>query len=203
MRPDQIIIADMIDTGSRVLDLGCGDGSLLAFLKEAKQVSGYGLGIDPEEIATCLAKGVDVIEHNLDLGLSSFDTNNFDIVIMAETLQSMRHPDQMLEEMLRIGKKCIVTLPNMGYWSSRLYLLVYGRMPLLRHLPYTWFDTPNIHLCTFVDFEKLVAKKGYWIKRREIVNSVYNKTLSSRLLANWLGAFGIYHIHRTKQPIDN
>jgi len=196
MRADSFVIADMVPFGARVLDLGCGDGSLLAFLQREKQVRGYGLEIDPHEIACCLERGVDVMERDLNRDLHDFETDSFDMVVLAETLQAVQRPDLMLDEMLRIGRECIVTFPNMGHLRCRLHLLVHGRMPVVRHLPCDWFDTPNIHLCTIDDFERLVTSKGHRIVRREVMDIDYVAGRLARWFPNLFGACGIYQICR-------
>ena len=160
MRADLDIIQDWIPQGSRVLDLGCGDGELLSWLREHKQVSGYGLEIDADNIAQCLLKGINVIEQDLDKGLGNFASNSFDVVVMTQALQAVQYPDKLLEEMLRVGRQCIITFPNFGHWHCRWYLTTKGRMPVSDFLPYTWFNTPNIHFCTFEDFEKLDIRVG-------------------------------------------
>ncbi len=198
MRPDLDAIAGMVQPGQRVLDLGCGNGELLALLQTQKCILGYGLENDPDKLTQCLAKGVDVLEQDLDLGLGNFHTDSFDLVILAETLQAMRRPDLMLDEMLRIGRECIVTLPNMSHWSCRLHLLARGRMPVSRHLPYRWFDTPNIHLCSFADFEHLVADKKYHVVERVVTNTRRQKNLLTGLLPSLFGAFGLYRICKSE-----
>ncbi len=160
MQPDLALVSRWVEPGSRLLDLGCGDGALLAALSDEKQVTGYGLEIDEDAITRCVQRGVNVIEHDLDEGLAQFADNSFDVVIMAQTLQAIRRPAFMLDEMLRIGTQCIVTLPNFGHWRSRMHLLTHGRMPVLEHLPHEWYDTPNIHLCTIRDFEMLCHRRN-------------------------------------------
>ena len=130
MRADLDIIQEWIAPGSRVLDLGCGDGELLAWLRDNKQVAGYGLEIDPDKIALCIERGVNVIEQNLDLGLGNFASNSFDVVVMTQSLQALHYPDKVLAEMLRVGKTCIITFPNFGHWRCRWYLTTKGRMPV-------------------------------------------------------------------------
>ena len=199
MRPDLEIIAELIKPGGRVLDLGCGEGELLAHLQEAKQVNGYGLDRGADKIETCMRKGVNVIEQDLDEGLANFPDDSFDMVVMTETLQSVQLPARMLDEMLRIGRECIVTFPNFGHWRSRLYLLLKGRMPMARHLPHPWFDTPNIHLCTFRDFERLVRRKGLRIIQRFVTDASHaNRTLTN-LFPNLFGSIAFYRLGRPEQ----
>lgn len=196
MRADLSIISELINPGARVLDLGCGTGDLLAHLQANKRVNGYGLEIDPDNLTTCLAKGVNVIEQNLDEGLGNFPDDSFDMVVMTETLQSVRSPDLMLDEMLRIGRECVVTFPNFGHWRCRLQLALRGRMPVARHLPHTWFDTPNIHLCTFDDFEHLCQDKRLAIIERFVVDASHaNRPLINRF-PNFFGTYAFYRLGR-------
>ena len=196
LRADLAVIADLINPGARVLDLGCGEGDLLAELQNSKQVNGYGLDVDAANINVCLSKGVNVIEQDLDQGLANFPDSSFDMVVMTETLQSVRAPDRLLEEMLRIGEECIVTFPNFGHWRCRAQLTGLGRMPVAKHLPHTWFDTPNIHLCTFKDFETLCVDLNLRIIERRVVNR-HNKTASYlNLWPNFLGTFAFYRLGR-------
>ena len=196
LRPDLAHIAELINANARVLDLGCGEGELLAHLQESKSVNGYGLDVDPENIRTCLSKGVNVIEQNLDDGLANFPDSSFDMVVMTETLQSVRAPDHMLTEMLRIGEECIVTFPNFGHWRCRLQLLTSGRMPVARHIPHNWFDTPNIHLCTFADFENLCSDLRLRIIQRRVVNHNHVELPWGSMLPNLLGPVAFYRLGR-------
>ena len=194
MRADLEIIHEWIPSGSRVLDLGCGDGDLLASLAEHKQVSGYGLEIDPDKITACIARGVNVIEQNIDQGLGNFASNSFDVVVMTQSLQALHYPDKVLAEMLRVGKTCIITFPNFGHWRCRWYLTTKGRMPVSDFLPYTWYNTPNIHFCTFADFERLCHAQGARIEEGLAVDREHRHSLGSRLWPNLMGEIGIYRI---------
>lgn len=197
MRADLQRIADWIPQGSRVLDLGCGDGTLLHHLQSCKGILGYGLEIDADNITACIARGVNVIQQDLDTkGLSNFRHQRFDVVVMTQALQTVRRPDRLLEEMLRLGKEGIVTFPNFGYWRLRLYQLLRGRMPVSRTLPYNWYDTPNIHLCTFRDFEALCAERQIRILRRAVVNEEHQTSPMTERFPNWLGQTAVYQITR-------
>ncbi len=194
MRADLEIIQDWIPSGSRVLDLGCGDGELLAWLRDHKQVTGYGLEIDAENIAQCLLKGINVIEQDLDQGLSNFASNSFDVVVMTQALQAVQYPDRLLEEMLRIGRQCIITFPNFGHWRCRWDLLHKGQMPVSEFLPYTWYNTPNIHFCTFLDFEALCHQRQVKVIDRFAVDRLHRHHWASRMWPNLFGEIGIYRV---------
>lgn len=196
LRADLAVIADLVNPGARVLDLGCGEGDLLAHLQENKQVNGYGLDLDDNNIRICVSKGVNVIEQNLDDGLANFESNSFDMVVMTETLQSVRSPDILLREMLRIGEECVITFPNFGHWRCRLHLALFGRMPVSRHLPHSWFDTPNIHLCTFRDFEQLCTDLDLRIIQRRVVNHQHIERPWASTLPNLLGGVAFYRVGR-------
>ena len=197
MRADLTLIEPWVRPGTHVLDLGCGDGTLLAHLQEKKNVQGYGIEIDVGQITRCIEKGVNVIEHNLDSkGLKTFADQQFDTVIMTQALQAVRKPDVMLEEMLRLGQQGIVTFPNFGYWRCRQYLLWHGRMPMSKTLPYTWYNTPNIHLCTFKDFEALCKSKGIKILNRTVVDSDFSQSRFAKMWPNLFAEFAVYRITR-------
>lgn len=197
MRADLEIIEQWIKSGSHVLDLGCGDGTLLDHLQQEKQATGFGLEINPEHITTCMARGVSVIEQNLDTqGLTNFEDQSFDVVLMTQALQAVRRPDQVLEEMLRLGREVIVTFPNFAHWKLRWYLMRRGRMPESKTLPYRWYNTPNIHLCTFKDFEALCHNKQFRIMNRTVVDGQHQNHWFSQLWPNMLGQIAIYRITR-------
>ncbi|MDO6564755.1 methionine biosynthesis protein MetW [Amphritea sp. 1_MG-2023] len=196
MRADLEIIQQWVKPNSKVLDLGCGDGELLSFLQHQKNTRGYGVEVDHDNITACLEKGVNVIEINIDDGLASIDDHSFDTVIMTQALQVMTRPDQIVDEMLRIGKECIVTFPNFGHWRARGYLAFRGRMPVSKFLPYTWYNTPNIHFCTFKDFEQLCVERNIHILDRTVVDNEHKHHWSIRLWPNMLGEVAIYRITR-------
>ena len=152
------IVQDWIQPSSNVIDFGCGDGSLLQELREHKQTIGYGIEIDPEGIVSCLKKNIPVIEKNIDDGIDEFSECSFDVAIMASSIQCLKEPNVALDKILNLSDKCIVTIPNLGYWRCRLALLL-GRMPVTPSLPSSWYGTENIHLCTIKDFEDLSPSK--------------------------------------------
>jgi methionine biosynthesis protein MetW len=195
MRIDFSHLQQWIDEGSRVLDLGCGDGTLLQYLTEFKRVNGYGLEIDPAQIEACIARGVNVINQNLDRGLGNFADKSFDTVLMTQALQTMYAPHKVLDEMLRVGKECIITFPNFGHYKARLHLAFRGRMPVSDLLPYEWYDTPNIHFCTFKDFEVLCREKRITVLNRQVVNERTNQALGD-LNPNLFGETAIYHLSK-------
>ena len=190
-RFDFDLIASWIPQGARVLDLGCGDGALLSELGERRGAAGYGVEIDGERVLSAVSRGVNVLQMNLESGLSTFGDDTFDFVILSQTLQAMRRADLVLREMLRVGREGIVTFPNFGYWRHRL-AIARGRMPVSDALPYQWYDTPNIHLCTVKDFEDLCATVG-----AEILDErVLHEGRSVRVLPNLRGSLGVFRFQR-------
>ncbi len=197
MRQDLTHIVRWIAPGSRVLDLGCGDGEFLQQLRERLDVRGTGLEIDDGRITTAMGRGLDIIKQNMDEGLGNFLDQSFDTVVLAHALQAVRHPDLVLAEMLRIGRECVVTFPNFGQWRCRLHLGVFGRMPVSRLMPYSWYDTPNIHFCTVRDFEVLCREQGIRILARDMVGGPGGENrLLARLWPNLFATTAIYHITR-------
>ena len=168
LRVDLAQIAEWVAPGSRVLDLGCGDGSLLAHLRDARSCRGYGVEIDDDHVARCVKQAINVVQQNLDAGLRMFGDNMFDTVVLSQTLQAMHNAEGILREMARVARQGIVSFPNFGHWRHIVSLLA-GRMPVTRQIPYQWYDTPNIHLCTLKDFEILAAKVGLVITGRTVL----------------------------------
>lgn len=196
-RPDWHIVEQWISPKSRVLDLGCGDGSLLSHLIERRQVSAVGLELDDDQVASGIERGLNIIQEDLDSGISDwFAPMSFEFVIVSQTIQAMRHPERLLVDMLGIAREGIVTFPNMGYWRNRLQLGLLGHMPINRALPNPWYNTPNIHLCTLTDFEALCQELGIEILDRAVVDSAHRESTLLRAFPNWFGEHAIYRIQR-------
>ncbi len=169
-RVDLLVIANMVQSGSRVLDVGCGDGTLLRLLSETRNVDARGMELSQKGVNDCVAKGLSVIQGNADLDLADYPDDAFDYVILSQTLQATYHPRRVLEHMLRIGKYAIVSFPNFGHWRIRTQLMFKGRMPVTENLSYAWYDTPNIHFCTIRDFVAMSEDIGAGIERGVALN---------------------------------
>jgi methionine biosynthesis protein MetW len=193
-RVDYAIIADFVPHGARVLDVGCGDGTLLALLEEKKQVDGRGLELSQDGVNEAVARGLSVVQGDADTDLATYPDRSFDVVILSQTLQATQAPKKVLEELLRIGKRVIVTIPNFGNWRARLHLLVQGRMPVTKSLPYSWYDTPNIHFCTLRDFLNLADEVNATIEESAALNAKGQRLTLNAPWAVWnlIGAQGIF-----------
>lgn len=185
------IITDWVPSQSKVIDFGCGDGSLLKDLIDTKNICGYGVEIDHQMIDKCIEKGISVIEKDIDKGIQDFELSNFDIAIMASSIQCLKNPNIAMRRMLRLSNKCIVTLPNFGYWKCRLALLA-GKMPVTPSLPSSWYETENLHLCTISDFEKLCSDSGFIIDERIFLNSSSKKGVLASIMPNIFASEGVY-----------
>ncbi|HBQ45316.1 MAG TPA: methionine biosynthesis protein MetW [Thiomicrospira sp.] len=191
-------ITEWVTPNARVLDLGCGDGKLLKHLKTVLNITGYGMEIDPVKNVKAIQAGLNVIQSNLNENdiEKYFEKDSFDFIIMTQALQVVRRPDLLLEQMLTTGKECIITFPNFGHWKNRLQLAFTGRMPKNKYLPNTWYDTPNIHLCTFKDFEDLCAEKSIQIVNKSVINQKGKGSLGMKLAPNLFGEVALYRIKR-------
>ena len=189
------IITDWVPSQSKVIDFGCGDGSLLKDLIDTKNICGYGVEIDHQMIDKCIEKGISVIEKDIDKGIQDFELSNFDIAIMASSIQCLKNPNIAMRRMLRLSNKCIVTLPNFGYWKCRLALLA-GKMPVTPSLPSSWYETENLHLCTISDFEKLCSDSGFIIDERIFLNSSSKKGVLASIMPNIFASEGVYLLGR-------
>ena len=191
-RRDFKIIAEWIEEKSTVLDLGCGDSTLLNYLIASKNISGYGLERDIEEVQESVKKNINVIQADFNIGLKQyFDENFFDYAIMTQALQENKNPDQIIQDMLRVAREGIVTFPNMGFWKNRLQLGLFGRMPVSKSLPNNWFDTPNIHLCTFNDFEELCENLKINIIEKKVLDNNYSTNFLLKLFPNFFGEIAL------------
>lgn len=200
VRPDLAVVADMVAYGSKVLDVGCGDGALLQLLAEEKGVDGRGVELSQHGVNDCVAKGLSVIQGDADTDLNDYPDSGFDYVILSQTLQATRKPRDVLVNMLRIGRRAIVSFPNFGHWRVRTQLLTQGRMPITTSLADKWYDTPNIHLCTIRDFVELVDELGARIERGVALD---NSRAPIRVNAPWwvwnlLGAQAVFLLERRK-----
>jgi len=194
--PDHDFIVDLIAPNSSVLDLGSGTGELLHKLIHEKNVQGHGVEIYDQFVYECVAKGVPVIHADLNEGLDDYPDKSFDYVVLSRTLQVVRRPDLILNEMLRVGKTCIISFPNFGYWKIRLQLLFQGRMPVSSALPYEWYDTPNIHLATVRDLKTFCRAEKISIKKQVYLHLFRRGGLLVRLFPNLFSELGIFVVQR-------
>ena len=191
LRPDLQLIADWVAPASRVLDLGCGEGELLAWLQQHKQVNGYGVDFDVNNVVSCVKAGVNAIQGDLEAGLAEFEDQRFKHVVLSQTIQAMQHTEEILLEMLRVGREAIVTFPNFGYWQNR-WQIMQGHMPVSDDMPYQWYNTPNIHWCMLGDFENLCAKNHIRVLERVVM--AHGRRVS--FLPNLRGSLAFYRVGR-------
>ncbi len=197
IRIDLLEIARVIEDGSTVLDVGCGDGSLLDYLVREKNVDGRGIELSPEGVNSSIAKGLSVIQGNAEKDITYYPDQSFDYVILSQTLQAMKRPDKMLEQLLRVGRKAVVSFPNFGHWRVRLSLALFATMPVNKTLDYPWYSTPNIHFCTIRDFANLCADMNIKVEHSTAINAKgYGMPFDNLLIANLMATQGMYVISR-------
>ena len=193
-RKDLLLISSWIKPSTKILDLGCGDGELLKILREKYGVHGYGNENDIENIKKSIKNGVNVLQLDLDSGLDDFESKSFDYVVLAQSLQVLKEPKKLIDEMLRVGNEIIVSFPNMGHWSSRLDLMVKGTMPVTENLPYSWHETPNIHLCTIRDFTLFCKENNYKILEKSITTVDQKNNFFTDNFPNFFGEIATFRI---------
>ena len=198
MKPEYKIISDLIEKDTKVLDVGCDDGTLMEFLKINKNTNIRGIEISKEKVQICIAKGLTVIEGNAEFDLKQFPNYSFDYVVLGQTLQAFINPEVVIKELLRVGKKAIVTIPNFGHWKVRLDLLLKGEMPVTKNLPYQWYNTPNLHMCTIQDFYNFCNNKKVNIYKSISLNGekISNITTSNLKYKNLISELGIFLLEK-------
>ena len=198
MKQEFKIIANLIERETRVLDVGCGDGTLMEFLKDNKQINVRGIEISKTNIQKCIGKGLTVIEGDAEKDLSQFPDGSFDFVILSQTLQAFLNPEKVISELLRVGKKAIVTIPNFGYWKVRLHLLIKGTMPITRSLPDEWYNTPNLHMCTITDFFNFCENRNINLYKSIALQNLKSSKITNANLAlkNLTAVLGIFLIEK-------
>ena len=198
MKTEFKLIADLIETNTRVLDVGCGDGTLMEFLKNNKEIDIRGIEISKSNVQQCIGKGLTVIEGDAEQDLSQFPDRSFDFVILSQTLQAFLNPEKVISELLRVGKKAIVTIPNFGYWKVRLHLLMKGTMPVTRTLPDEWYNTPNLHMCTIKDFFSFCENRKINLYKSIALQNLKSSKITNTNLAlkNLTAVLGIFLIER-------
>ena len=194
MKKEFKVIAELLPNNTRVLDVGCGDGSLMNFLKEEKNIEVRGLELNQENVQQCIHKGLPVIQGNAETELHQFPDQSFDYVVLSQTLQAFYEPEEVLKNLLRIGKAVVVSIPNFGYWKVRTSLLLFGRMPETKSLPYKWYDTPNLHMCTIKDFYELCKNKNINMKKIVGINNdktslIHNNNIRIKNVFSEVGIF--------------
>ena len=194
MKKEFKIIADLIENNTRVLDVGCGDGTLMKYLKDEKNIDTRGLEILKNNVQNCISKGLSVIEGDAEKDLHQFPNLSFDYVVLSQTLQAFYNPEKVIDDLLKVANKAIVTIPNFGYWKVRLHLFFKGTMPVTKHLPNEWYNTPNLHMCTIKDFVNLCKKKNINLFKslalhEEKVSIINKKNLNLKNLFSELGIF--------------
>ena len=194
LRADLALMSRWIEPESSLLDLGCGDGVLLDTLARHREVVGFGVELDAELVASCIERGLNVIQRDLDEGLSDFGDGAFDYVVMTQALQAVPHPHRLLRDMVRVGREAIITFPNFGHWRTRWALIAGGRMPMTEALPHPWYSTPNVRLCTVRDFEALCQEEQVTIVERVMVDQRHRSNAMMQRLPNLLGEIAVYRV---------